>query len=78
MELLNKSEGELIFSRFERMAEKYPQNTAIIFLGEKYSYARLMNLIDRFATGLSRLGIRKGDRVLLYLSNSPQWIISFF
>lgn len=78
MELLNKSEGEFIFSRFERMAEKYPQNTAINFLGEKYSYARLMNLIDRFATGLSRLGIRKGDRVLVYLSNSPQWIVGFF
>ncbi|MBI5603020.1 MAG: AMP-binding protein [Deltaproteobacteria bacterium] len=70
--------GELIFSRFERMAEKYPQNTALIFLGEKYSYARLRNLIDRFATGLSRLGVRKGDRVMLYLSNSPQWIIGFF
>lgn len=70
--------GELIFSRFERMAEKYPQNTALIFLGEKYSYARLRNMIDRFATGLSRLGVRKGDRVMLYLSNSPQWIIGFF
>ena len=74
----NKSEGELVFSRFEGMAKKYPQKTAITFLGEKCSYARLRHWIDRFAAGLSHLGIRKGDRVMLYLSNCPQWVIAFF
>ncbi len=69
---------ELIFSRFAMMAEKYPQKTAIIFLGEKFSYSRLMNLIDRLGTGLSNIGVKKGDRVMLYLSNSIQWIIAFF
>jgi long-chain acyl-CoA synthetase len=73
-----KENEELIFSRFERMAEKYPYKTAVIFLGEKYSYARLMNLIDRLATGLSRQGINQGDRVLLYLSNCIQWVVAFF
>lgn len=74
---VNPSE-ELVFARFARMVQKYPQKTAVIFLGEKFSYARLMDLIDRFGTGLSGLGIKKGDRVLLYLSNSIQWVIAFF
>jgi long-chain acyl-CoA synthetase len=71
-------EPELIFTQFERMCEKYPDRVAIIYLGEKFTYARLRNLIDRFATGLNRLGVRKGDKVLLYISNSAQWVIAFF
>lgn len=73
-----KMEAELTFTQFERMSEKYPDRAAIIFLGEKFTYARLRNLIDRFATGLNRLGVRKGDKVLLYISNSAQWVIAFF
>ncbi|HMK64441.1 MAG TPA: AMP-binding protein [Thermodesulfobacteriota bacterium] len=75
---LYNPEEELIFSRFEAMVEKYPNKTALVFLGEKFSYSRLKNLIDRLGTSLSNLGVKKGDRVILYLSNCPQWIISFF
>lgn len=69
---------ELVFSRFERMAQKYPQRTAVVFLGEKYSFSRLVNLIDRFAAGLSGQGVKQGDRVILYLSNCIQWVVAFF
>jgi long-chain acyl-CoA synthetase len=73
-----KKDRDCIFSRFQQMAEKYPQKTALIFLGERFSYARLMLLIDRFGTSLTRQGVKPGDRLLLYISNCPQWIISFF
>ncbi len=66
------------FSRFDEMSKKYPDNIAIIFLGQKFTYKYLHNLIDKFATGLSNLGIKKGDRVMLYISNCPQWIIANF
>ncbi len=71
-------EAELTFTQFEKMAEKYPGRLAIIYLGEKFTYARLQNLIDRFATALNRLGVRKGDKVMLYITNSAQWVIAFF
>ena len=68
---------ELTFTQFERMCEKYPDRPAIIYLGEKFTYTRLRNLIDRFATALNRLGVRKGDKVMLYITNSAQWVICF-
>lgn len=74
----NPVKEELIFTQFERMCGKYPDRIAVIYLGEKFTYARLRNLIDRFATALNHLGIRKGDKVLLYISNSVQWVIAFF
>jgi len=74
----NTMEAELTFTQFEKMAKKYPDRLAIIYLGEKFTYARLRNLIDRFATALNRLGVRKGDKVILYITNSAQWVIAFF
>ena len=75
---MQKVQDELTFTRFDRMCEKYPDRPAIIYLGEKFTYARLRNLIDRFATALNRLGVRKGDKVMLYITNSAQWVIAFF
>jgi long-chain acyl-CoA synthetase len=71
-------EAELTFTQFERMSGKYPDRPAIIYLGEKFTFARLQNLIHRFATALNHLGVRKGDKVVLYVSNSAQWVIAFF
>jgi long-chain acyl-CoA synthetase len=71
-------EGELTFTQFEKMCEKYPNRPAIIYLGEKFTYTRLRNLINRFATALNRLEVGKGDKVMLYITNSAQWVISFF
>ena len=40
-------EKELTFTRFDRMCEKYPDNAAVVYLGEKFSYARLRDLSER-------------------------------
>ena len=69
--------AEPVFARFEAMVERYPGNTAVVYLGEKYSYSRLKELSDRFAAGLAGLGVQKGDRVILYLSNCIQWVVAF-
>ena len=69
---------ELTFTQFEKMCEKYPHRPAIIYLGQSFSYIKLKDLIDRFATTLSQLGIEKGNKVMIYVSNSVQWVITFF
>jgi len=74
----DKMEPELTFTQFEKMCEKYSDRPAIIYLGEKFSYLALSDLIHRFAQALIQLGVRKGDRVVIYISNSVQWVIAFF
>jgi len=69
--------SEATFTRFDRMSEAYPERTAIIYLGENFSYRRLRELSDRFAGALDGLGVRKGDRVMVYIANSVQWVIAF-
>lgn len=71
-------ENQYTFSRFSEMCKKYPYKTAILYLGERFSYGRLETLIDKFATGLADMGVKPQDRVMLYISNCPQWIIANF
>jgi long-chain acyl-CoA synthetase len=69
---------EYTFSRFEEICQKYPGNTALYYLGERFSYGKLNMLIDRFAAGLVKIGVQPQDRVMLYIPNCPQWIIANF
>ncbi|MCF8024748.1 MAG: AMP-binding protein [Desulfobacteraceae bacterium] len=67
-----------IFEEIREQAENRPDKTALNFYGYKINYRELHELSDRFADGLLRLGIQKGDRVALYLENCPQFVIGFY
>jgi len=66
------------FTRFEEMCGKMPGNTALYYLGERYTYGRLAAFVDRFAAALAGIGVKPQDRVMLYIPNCPQWIIANF
>jgi len=68
---------ELLITGFERACEKYADKTAIIYLGQKFSYLKIRELIDRFATALHELGVKKDDKVMLYIPNCPQFLIAY-
>jgi long-chain acyl-CoA synthetase len=71
------TDKELTFTRFDRMCAKYPERPAVIYLGEAFSFRRLRELSERFGSALSAMGIAKGDRVMVYIANSIQWVIAF-
>jgi len=72
-----QSVDEQVINGFERIAEHFPDDTAIIFLGKKFSYAELREMIYRFATALNDLGIKDNDKVAIYLPNCPQWLAAY-
>jgi long-chain acyl-CoA synthetase len=47
-------------------------------IGARLSYRQLMDQVNRFASALAALGVRKGDRVALVLPNLPQFVIAFY
>src|SRR4051812_14637640 len=54
-----------------RGAREYPDTAAILFEGEGISYGRLHDDVVRIAAGLQALGVQRGDRVALFLPNTP-------
>lgn len=60
-------------------AARYPDKAAIVYYGAEIAYGRLHDEVERLAGFLVReLGLERGDRVLLYLQNSPQFVIAFY
>jgi len=62
----------------ERAATQRPENTAIWFLNARLTYRELKDQVDRLATALARLGVRKGTRVAIQLPNLPQSVIAYY
>ncbi len=63
----------------EVSATRYPEKTAISYYGSRLSYARLKSEVDALAGYLQlQCGVKKGDRVILYMQNSPQFIIAYY
>jgi long-chain acyl-CoA synthetase len=59
-------------------ATKFPDSKAIYFEGFRMTYSELDDAVDHFATGLSKLGVKQGDVVLIDLPNTPQFVICFY
>lgn len=67
-----------LFALLDDAVAAYPDHTALSFLGRRYSYRDLGELVDRTAAGLRTLGVGKGVKVGLYLPNCPYYVICFF
>ena len=68
-----------VYANLAAGAAKHPDTSAIYYYGTRISYARMKSEADALAGYLQqRCGVRKGDRVLLYLQNSPQFVIGYY
>jgi fatty-acyl-CoA synthase len=60
-------------------AARAPGRAALAFFGHEISYRRLQQEAQAFAGWLrNRAGVQPGDRIALYLQNSPQWVIAYY
>ena len=70
---------ETVYANLAASAAKRPTRTAIDYYGGRISYGELKRQVDALAGFLQqRLGVRRGDRVLLYAQNCPQFVIAYY
>jgi long-chain acyl-CoA synthetase len=67
-----------LYSLLDETAAKHPTSPCTNFFGKRLTYQRIKELSDRFAASIRRMGIQKGDRVVLLLPNSPQFIVAYY
>lgn len=67
-----------VYEIFDDAAETFAERPAFDFLGKKYLYKDLKSQIIRVAAGLQEMGVKKGDKVGLFLPNSPYFIIAYY
>jgi long-chain acyl-CoA synthetase len=61
-----------------KTAEKYPNKPSTVYLDKAISYKELNSTVDKLATALSRMGVKKGDKVALLLPNIPQFTMAYY
>ncbi len=55
----------------------FPNKPALIFEETSFTYQELDEMANRIANGLRSLGIRRGERIALFLPNIPEFVISY-
>ena len=67
-----------IYENLKASCERYPNNIALNYFGNKTSYRRLLQKIDECARSLKVLGMKTGDKVTICMPNTPEAIIAFY
>ena len=68
-----------LYYNLEVSAARFPNKDAIVFYDSKTTYAELNSQVLKLAGFLQqRCGVKRGDRVLLYMQNSPQFIVAYY
>jgi len=70
---------ETVYANLAASAARHPERAAIDYYGRRIAYRDLKREVDALAGFLQqRCGVARGDRVLLYLQNSPQFVIGYY
>jgi len=67
-----------LFYFLEESAAQYPDATCSIFKGARITYKEMNQITNSLAAGLLDLGVKKGDRVGIFMPNTPQFVMAYF
>jgi len=67
-----------LYDLLTKTAETYPHDTAIVYFHREITYTELEEDSNRFAAALDALGVKKGEKVALFLPNIPQFVIAYY
>ena len=75
---MNEANIKNLAQILEDSADRLPDKICLIYENSSFTYKALNKLVNRAGNAFLNLGIRKGDRVLISLLNTPEFVISFF
>src|ERR1700733_9416453 len=68
-----------VFYNAEVSARRYPDKPFLVFYDTAVTFGEFADEAERVAGFLERqCGVRKGDRVLLFMQNSPQFVVAYY
>lgn len=71
-------EDKPLYALLEDTAARWPHRYGFDFFGRRHNWQTLLNLSRRMAKGLQDHGMKKGDRIGLFLPNCPYYLISYY
>lgn len=68
----------LVHQCLEESARRFPGKTALVCGERRFTYAEIEASAARFARRLAELGVKRQDRVAIFLENSPEAVIALY
>jgi len=65
------------------IAKRNPQRHALVAASDagevqRVTYERLAERVRNVSAGLASIGVRRGDRLILWMTNTPEWVVCSF
>ena len=67
-----------LFHFLEENARKHPDRPCTIFKGAAITFAEMNAITDQVAAGLAAMGVKKGDRIGVFMPNTPQFVMVYY
>lgn len=67
-----------VYGLLESSAKDFPDNDAVVMMGRVVKYGELKTLVDKLASALTALGVKKGDTVAVHMPNVVQFIMGYY
>lgn len=76
--MIDARPGDTLGVIFDRVAAKYPEAEAVASAKERFTYAVYQDRVNSMANALLKMGVKKGDKVAIWMSNIPEWLFAHF
>jgi len=70
--------GDTLAGIIDRVATEYPENEAIVSGSRRITFDTLMDRANSIANALLKMGVKKGDKVAIWMGNVPEWVYAHF
>ena len=65
-------DGQTFGKQFAETAERFPENEIMVWGDRRITFREAREEVDRLAKGLLRLGVKKGEKIAVWLPNVPE------
>jgi len=67
-----------VFEMLDKTSQDYAKNPAFDFLGRRWNWGQIGELVNKMAKGLQSMGVRKGVNVALFMPNCTYYLVSYY
>lgn len=75
---VNRWVQKTIAAAFDETVGRFPQKECFLYEEQRITYGEMGEKVNAFAKGLLEIGVKKGDKVSLWMSNRPEWMVAKF
>jgi fatty-acyl-CoA synthase len=76
--MIETKPGDTLGAIFDRVAARYPKQEAMVLGEKRMTYDTYIDRVNSMANALLKMGVKKGDKVAIWMSNIPEWLYAHF